>query len=74
MEYRTAATLHSVSDLVSNEESKHLRYKKLGIKARWWLHDKIGHPVDTDMFASQIAGLELPHFNSACTLFCLCKF
>lgn len=31
------ATLHSVSDLVSNEESKHLQYKKPSIKARWWL-------------------------------------
>lgn len=34
----------------------------------------MGHPVDTDRFASQIGVLKPPHFYSACSLFWLCKF
>lgn len=37
------ATLHSVSDLVSNEKSKLLQYKELSTEARWRLY-----PVNKD--------------------------
>lgn len=35
---------------------------------------RMGHPVDTDRFASQIAGLKPQQFYRAWTLFWLCKF
>lgn len=35
---RTLATLHAVSDRVSNEESKHLQCKEMSTKARWRLY------------------------------------
>ena len=60
--WRTVATLHSISDLVSNEEKERLQYKKLSARARQWPYAvKTAHPVDTDSFASQIAALEPPH-------------
>lgn len=31
------AAIHSVSDLVSNEETEHLQHEKPRMKARWWL-------------------------------------
>lgn len=43
---RTLATLHAVSDRVSNEESKHLQRTELSTKARWRLYavNKDGGP------------------------------
>lgn len=71
VENRTLATLHAVSDRVSNEESKHLQYKELHIKARWW-HFAVNKDGPS-RFASQIAGPETPHFYNASSLFWLCK-